>query len=138
MCLFSVVSALDARPPQRRGPPGIGPDVSARESAWNILRQWALIGAPPLLPERGEAHLQWDQLDARDRAFAFDLVTGVIRWRGLLDALIASRLRGRWSNSIRPCEHFCGLEPTNCRFRAAPPTMRRSVGHDGQKLHLNK
>ena len=35
----------------------------------------------------------WETLAPRDRAFAFDLVTGVIRWRNLLDAVIASRLR---------------------------------------------
>ena len=26
---------------------GIGADVSARESAWNILRQWMVAGSPP-------------------------------------------------------------------------------------------
>lgn len=32
-------------------------------------------------------------MSARDRAFAFDLITGVLRWRGTLDAILATRLR---------------------------------------------
>jgi 16S rRNA (cytosine967-C5)-methyltransferase len=81
---------------------------TAREIVFRILSQWTTLGNPPLLPERAreaagdvppgaEEHPRQDAafmtLSPRDRAFAFDLLTGILRWRNLLDAVIASRLR---------------------------------------------
>jgi 16S rRNA (cytosine967-C5)-methyltransferase len=83
---------------------------TAREIAFRILSQWTVQTNPPLLPERareaaGQPHAPpateespkqdaaFLKLSPRDRAFAFDLLTGILRWRNLLDAVIASRLR---------------------------------------------
>jgi 16S rRNA (cytosine967-C5)-methyltransferase len=69
---------------------------TARDIAFSTLAPWTALTVPPLLPDRSHgraAGAGWDALSPRDRAFAFDLVTGVIRWRGCLDAVVASRLR---------------------------------------------
>lgn len=65
--------------------------VTAREVVFHLLARWTALPEPPFLPERTDA--QWQELPTRDRPFAFDLLTGVIRRRGTLDAIIASRLR---------------------------------------------
>ena len=74
---------------------------NARENAFKLLSRWNVLYDPPTLPERVAAGggaeqsfaQQWAGMPSRDRAFAFDLVSGVIRWRGLLDAVLASRLK---------------------------------------------
>ena len=43
------------------------------------------------MPERGDP--AWEDVPQRERAFAFDLLTGILRWRGMLDAVIATRLK---------------------------------------------
>ena len=65
--------------------------LTARDLAFRILRQWKIQQDPPLLPERADP--VWQQVPARERPFAFDLLTGVLRWRNALDAVIASRLK---------------------------------------------
>ncbi len=65
--------------------------VTARELAFRILSRWYNLAEPPFLPERGD--VEWQELSPRDRAFAFDLLTGVMRRRGTLDVLIAAQLR---------------------------------------------
>ena len=60
--------------------------MEARQAAVELLGRWRQLAAPPLLPERGGPF--WSSLSARDRAFAFDLVQGVTRWRGTLDHLL--------------------------------------------------
>jgi 16S rRNA (cytosine967-C5)-methyltransferase len=65
--------------------------TSARELVYRTLSRWTALSDPPFLPERTEEG--WQALAPRDRAFAYDVLTGVIRWRGMLDAVIASRLR---------------------------------------------
>jgi 16S rRNA (cytosine967-C5)-methyltransferase len=65
---------------------------SPRAVAAGILTKWTQLGDPPAIPERGTR--EWAGLAARDRAFAFDLITGVIRWRGTLDAILAGLLKG--------------------------------------------
>jgi 16S rRNA (cytosine967-C5)-methyltransferase len=67
--------------------------ADAREAAFNILQQWTTLDSPPQVPERAGPHATWEGLSSRDRAFAFDLLTAVLRWRNLLDSVIASRLR---------------------------------------------
>ncbi|MCL2646450.1 MAG: methyltransferase domain-containing protein [Phycisphaerales bacterium] len=62
---------------------------SARDIALFHLRRWTNLSDPPLLPERSSELA----LSPRDRAFFVDLLNGIIRWRGALDAVIASRLR---------------------------------------------
>ena len=62
-----------------------------RDIAFHALLPWERLYDPPFLPERSDA--EWKTLSARDRAFAFDLLTGVIRWRNTLDAFIAFQLR---------------------------------------------
>ncbi len=62
-----------------------------RELAFRFLLQWVNLSDPPFLPGRTDA--VWAQLSPRDRAFAFDLITGIIRWRSCLDAVISSRIR---------------------------------------------
>jgi 16S rRNA (cytosine967-C5)-methyltransferase len=64
---------------------------TARDIVFNLLRNWTTISDPPFLPERSDDHFA--QLTPRDRPFAFDLITGIIRWRKTLDAVIASRLK---------------------------------------------
>ena len=63
---------------------------SPRALAAEVLAKWTHLNDPPAVPERGDS--AWAALEARDRAFAFDLITGVIRWRGTLDAVLAGRL----------------------------------------------
>jgi 16S rRNA (cytosine967-C5)-methyltransferase len=65
--------------------------LTARDIALRTLLQWTNPGEPPFLPERGDQ--AWHELSPRDRAFAFDLLTGILRWRSTLDVVIASRLR---------------------------------------------
>ena len=72
--------------------------LTARDNALRVLGRWHVLSEPPMLPDRvsgtgGMGDEAWASLAPRDRAFAFDLVTGVIRWRGLLDHVIASRLK---------------------------------------------
>jgi 16S rRNA (cytosine967-C5)-methyltransferase len=77
-----------------------------REFAFKHLSHWTALANPPLLPERARdtvtpsapeetpaSAAAFLKLSPRDRAFAFDLLTGILRWRNLLDAVIASRLR---------------------------------------------
>jgi 16S rRNA (cytosine967-C5)-methyltransferase len=65
---------------------------SARAVAAGILSKWTQLGEPPVVPERSTP--EWAGLDSRDRAFAFDLITGVIRWRGTLDVVLGGLLKG--------------------------------------------
>src|SRR5256885_805060 len=65
--------------------------TTARDMAFGILRRWTVPHDPPFVPERADA--AWADVPARERAFAFDLITGVIRWRNALDVIIASRLK---------------------------------------------
>ncbi|HUO09889.1 MAG TPA: transcription antitermination factor NusB [Phycisphaerae bacterium] len=62
-----------------------------RDIAFQTLLPWQRMYDPPFLPERTDA--AWEGLSPRDRAFAFDLVTGVMRWRNTLDAVIQYPLR---------------------------------------------
>jgi len=64
---------------------------TAREIVLNVLSRWRKIEDPPHLPERDDR--DWARLETRDRAFAFDLLTGILRWRGTLDIVIASQLK---------------------------------------------
>ena len=64
---------------------------TARDVVLDLLRRWSVLDEPPFLPERTDE--VFAGLSARDRAFGFDLLTGVIRWRKCLDAVIQSRLR---------------------------------------------
>ena len=64
---------------------------SSRDLVFRVLSRWSVLPDPPFLPER--THPDWAAVSPRDRAFAFDLLTGIFRWRGALDAVIASRLR---------------------------------------------
>ncbi len=64
---------------------------SARELAFRTLSKWSVVSEPPFLPERTDT--EWQALPGRDRAFAYDVLTGVLRWRGMLDVVIGSRLR---------------------------------------------
>src|ERR1035437_7077006 len=57
----------------------------------SLLLRWTTPASPPFLPERSDE--SFSALPPRDRAFAFDLITGIIRWRGALDAVVASRLK---------------------------------------------
>jgi 16S rRNA (cytosine967-C5)-methyltransferase len=70
---------------------------SARDNVFRILSRWTVLHDPPFLPER--SHPDWAALAPRDRAFAFDLLTAILRWRSALDAIIASRLK-------QPLEHL--------------------------------
>jgi 16S rRNA (cytosine967-C5)-methyltransferase len=63
---------------------------TARQLALQTLALWKTPDSPPLIPERDDP--EWALLSARDRGVAFDLITGVLRRRLLLDALIASQL----------------------------------------------
>jgi len=62
---------------------------TARDTALFYLRRWTVLSDPPQLPERS-VNLP---LSPQDRAFFVDLLSGIVRWRGTLDAIIASRLR---------------------------------------------
>ena len=64
---------------------------NARDIALRTLLLWTIPSEPPFLPERTDA--EWNTLGLRDRAFAFDLLTGIIRSRATLDVIIGSRLR---------------------------------------------
>jgi len=63
----------------------------ARDVVFRLLKNWSTLEDPPFLPERG--HPDWAALAPRDRPFAFDLLTGILRWRSTLDTIIATRLR---------------------------------------------
>jgi 16S rRNA (cytosine967-C5)-methyltransferase len=64
---------------------------SARDNVYQVLSRWTALHDPPFLPDR--SHPDWATLTPRDRAFAFDLLTAILRWRGTLDAVIGSRLK---------------------------------------------
>lgn len=64
---------------------------SPRHLALTTLSRWTTLTDPPQLPERGAP--LWAPLTTRDRNFAFDLINGVIRHRGTLDAMLAANLR---------------------------------------------
>lgn len=64
---------------------------TARAVALKILARWTEPSDPPAIPERDAP--EWQALPPRDRALAFELVTGVLRWRGMLDGVIASQLK---------------------------------------------
>lgn len=65
--------------------------LTPRHAAYDILSRWTLLAQPPHLPDRDNPI--WENLPPRDRALAFDLISGVIRWRLTLDTVIASQLR---------------------------------------------
>lgn len=65
--------------------------TSARSVVLSVLATWTRLDDPPLVPERGDP--AWEKLSAQDRAFAFDLLTGTIRYRGLLDTIIQAALK---------------------------------------------
>ena len=67
---------------------------TAREIAFKILSQWTNLSSPPFLPERGRGtDPHWEALSWRDRAVTFDLLSGIMRWRGTLEAVIGSQLK---------------------------------------------
>jgi 16S rRNA (cytosine967-C5)-methyltransferase len=66
------------------------PKPTSRDIVFRTLSRWIQLQDPPFLPERH--HPDWAILSARDRAFAYDLLTGILRWRGTLEAVISSRL----------------------------------------------
>ena len=76
---------------------------SARGAALRILMRWTQLGDPPMIPDRESR--DWEGLTPRDRGFAFELISGVLRWRLMLDAVLASRLK-------------CSLETLEPRVRA--------------------
>ncbi len=65
--------------------------VTARSVVLSVLSTWTRLEEPPLVPERDAP--AWSALSAQDRAFAFDLLNGVIRYRGLLDVVIHAALK---------------------------------------------
>ncbi|HVX83233.1 MAG TPA: transcription antitermination factor NusB [Phycisphaerae bacterium] len=65
--------------------------LNGRELAYRTLVRWSVLSDPPFLPERSDA--EWQAAAARERAFGFELLTGVMRRRGTLDAVVATRLR---------------------------------------------
>jgi 16S rRNA (cytosine967-C5)-methyltransferase len=67
------------------------PKPTSRDVVFRILSRWTLPHDPPFLPER--THPDWVALSPRDRPFAYDLLTGILRWRGTLETIIASRLK---------------------------------------------
>jgi 16S rRNA (cytosine967-C5)-methyltransferase len=73
--------------------------ATARSVVLSVLSQWFRPEDPPLIPERDDP--AWSTLSAQDRAFAFDLVTGVIRYRGLLDAVVEAALN-QSPNALEP------------------------------------
>jgi|GEM_PF-777081 len=88
-----AIPATDAQ-----GKPIVG--LPARLAAWQVLVQWVDLEMPPLVPERHED--TWKELDARQRAQAYELTTGVIRWRGLLDHVLVAMLRGKTIQDLEP------------------------------------
>ena len=52
---------------------------TARDIVFSLLRRWTNLADPPFLPERSDD--VFAPLSPRDRPFAFDLITGIIRWR---------------------------------------------------------
>jgi len=69
--------------------------ISARQAALDILARWVVLSEPPDVPERDDP--VWADLPMHHRAPAFELVTGVIRYRLMLDAVISSQLRGAFA-----------------------------------------
>ena len=59
-----------------------------RQAAAEILSRWRDPYNPPMIPSHDA--LFWNSIALRDRGLAFELVHGVIRWRGTLDAVIQS------------------------------------------------
>ena len=64
--------------------------TSARGRAVEILIAWRKLNSPPLIPPH-DAPI-WQKLAPGDRALAFDLVHGVIRWRTTLQCVAQSLL----------------------------------------------
>ena len=64
---------------------------NARELAWETLSRWTVPHDPPRVPERDDP--AWLKVAAREGAQGFELITGIIRWRGLLDAVAAAFLK---------------------------------------------
>ncbi len=64
--------------------------TTARGRAVEILLAWRKIAAPPIIPQH-DAPL-WEKLSPSDRALAFDLIHGVIRWRNTLQCVTQSLL----------------------------------------------
>jgi 16S rRNA (cytosine967-C5)-methyltransferase len=67
---------------------------TARDIVFRTLSRWTHLEDPPFLPERH--HPDWAILSPRDRSFAYDLLTGILRWRGTLETVISSRLNQRF------------------------------------------
>ncbi|HTV48847.1 MAG TPA: transcription antitermination factor NusB [Phycisphaerae bacterium] len=59
-----------------------------RQAATEVLSRWRDINDPPMIPSHDAPF--WTALEIRDRGLAFELVHGVIRWRGTLDTIIQS------------------------------------------------
>jgi len=67
------------------------PKPTSRDVVFRVLSRWTRPNDPPFLPERTDP--DWASLSPRDRPFAYDLLTGILRWRNTLDTIIASRLK---------------------------------------------
>ncbi|MGN6369386.1 MAG: transcription antitermination factor NusB [Phycisphaerae bacterium] len=87
-----------------------------RELALQTLLPWKKLYDPPFLPERSEEG--WKALSPRDRAFAFDLVTGVMRWRATLDAVIQYPLRQPLDSLDHPVRAVLWLGAYQLLFQA--------------------
>src|SRR5271156_1189419 len=87
-----------------------------RDIALQTLLPWQHLHDPPFLPERTDA--AWKPLSPRDRAFAFDLLTGIIRWRGALDAIIASQLKQPLDSLDHPVRVLLWLGAYQLLFQA--------------------
>ena len=64
--------------------------TNPRDFAYRILRRWNLLHEPPFLPERGDPI--WAELQEQHRGAAFELLTGITRWRGALEDRKSTRL----------------------------------------------
>ncbi|MEI8197532.1 MAG: transcription antitermination factor NusB, partial [Phycisphaerae bacterium] len=67
--------------------------ANPRHLALETLATWTDLAHPPHIPERSEPASAWVGLTPRDRNLAYELITGVIRRRLLLDAVINSQLQ---------------------------------------------
>ena len=74
-------------------------ETNARAVAVELLARWRHLHEPPLIPEHKSAF--WSNLSPRDRVLAFDLIHGIIRWRGTLDHIIRISLR-RADDQLEP------------------------------------
>lgn len=66
--------------------------ANPRHLALEILAAWKDLAHPPQIPDRGEPASAWVGMTPRDRNLAYELITGVLRRRLLLDAVINSQL----------------------------------------------